>query len=69
MEEERDNIMDFSQALIELKDGKTISRAAWAEDEFTLSLVNGTITIKVGRRKTPWSADNESLLADDWNTS
>lgn len=61
--------MDFQAALVALKNGYRITRAAWTDANRWLSLDAGTITVTesgtagVGS----WSPTQADILADDWS--
>jgi len=55
--------MAFSDALVELKAGKTVRRQSWAKDDAIAS--NGT-NIYSMRTITRWEPDTAILFTDDW---
>lgn len=65
--------MNFSDALVELKNGKGLTRAAWGEGGVVRlqtpdenSKMTGKYLYIEGRVTQPFTPGQDSILADDW---
>lgn len=68
-------LLNFSSALVELRNGNKVTRKAWEEVNTYLVLQENNILIlarmmnaegTVTESLIPWNTDSEDLLAEDW---
>lgn len=60
--------MDFSEALLALKDGCYLARDAWSDGEFAF-IEEEQFTKSVDGHCEAWTLSHSDLLADDWFVS
>ncbi len=72
MENIGDTLMTFDKALIELKNGKRLTRRCWGDKggaKITLEFYKGTTSFLCeleDNEKTFWRIETRDILADDW---